>query len=99
MADSGLTKLKSIFGFGDDLGFFDFDPDKKNGSGLQNRNSALGFGDDLGYDDFDPDFIGGKSKLQNRNSLYGFGDDLGFDDFEPDNSPLSKIAKQQNKIS
>ena len=70
MADSGLTKLKSIFGFGDDLGFDDFDPDKKNGSGLQNRNS-----------------------------IYGFSDDLGYDDFEPDNSPLSKIAKQQNKIS
>ena len=50
MAESGLTKLKSIFGFGDDLGFDDFDPDKKNGSGIQNRNSALGFGDDLGFD-------------------------------------------------
>ena len=40
-----------------------------------------------------------KSKLQNKKSIYGFGDDLGYDDFEPDNSPLSKIAKQQNKIS
>ena len=70
MAESNLTKLKSIFGFGDDLGIDAFDPERKNGS-----------------------------RLQNRNSLYGFGDDLGYDDFEPDNSPLSKIAKQQNKIS
>ena len=31
--------------------------------------------------------------------IQGFGDDLGFDGFDPDNSPLSKIAKQQNKIS
>ena len=70
MAESNLTKLKSIFGFGDDLGFDDFDPDKKNGSGLQNKKS-----------------------------VFGFGDDLGIDGFDPDNSPLSKIAKQQNKIS
>ena len=27
MDDSGLTKLKSIFGFGDDLGFDNFDHD------------------------------------------------------------------------
>ena len=27
MADSGLTKLKSIFGFGDDLGFDGYDPE------------------------------------------------------------------------
>ena len=66
---------------------------------LTKLKSIFGFGDDLGFDDFDPDFIGGKSKLQNKKSIYGFGDDLGYDDFEPDNSPLSKIAKQQNKIS
>ena len=71
MAESNLTKLKSIFGFGDDLGFDDFNPDKKPG----------------------------QSNLTKLKSIYGFGDDLGFDDFDPDNSPLSKIAKQKNKIS
>ena len=55
MAESNLTKLKSIFGFGDDLGIDAFDPERKNGSRLQNRNSLYGFGDDLGIDGYDPE--------------------------------------------
>tara|TARA_B100000287_G_C20645692_1_gene785049 strand:- start:41 stop:790 length:750 start_codon:yes stop_codon:yes gene_type:complete len=43
-------------GFGDDLGYDDFDPDNINNPGnTQKPNPANSFGDDLGYDDFEPD--------------------------------------------
>jgi len=43
-------------GFGDDLGFDDFEPDSINNPGnTQKPNPANSFGDDLGFDDFSPD--------------------------------------------
>ena len=60
-------------GFGDDLGFDDYNPDS--------------FGDDLGFDDFDPDNINNPGNTQKPNPANSFGDDLGFDDFNLDGSP------------
>ena len=59
-------------GFGDDIGFDDIDPDRRNG-----------FGDDIGFDDFEPD-AQMRYIRQINNQTRGFGDDLGIDGYDPE---------------
>ena len=47
---------RSPRGFGDDLGYDGFDPERKTGPIKRNKQgNPVGFGDDLGFDDFEPD--------------------------------------------
>ena len=75
-----------VKGFGDDLGFYDFDPDRIPSNGKINKGGnpimgerivippsgqIQGFGDDLGFDNFDPDRIPSNGKIQNTMNPMG----------------------------
>jgi len=97
-----------VKGFGDDLGFDNFDPDRIPSNGKINKGGNPIMGERIVIPpsgQIQASGTGGGSKgagqllIPASGQIQGFGDDLGFDDFDPDRIPSSgKIQNTMNPM-